>query len=73
MKLKIGQEKLKNGDVEGAIADLTAVVKSGVVSGTAYIARGEAYLLLGDYKKAMADFNSAIEHDATNVVAIYLV
>ena len=66
-----GQEKLKNGDVEGAIADLTAVVNSGVVSGTAYIARGEAYLLLGDYKKAMADFKSAIEHDSTNVLAYY--
>ena len=66
-----GQEKLKNGDVEGAIADLTAVVNSGVVSGTAYIARGEAYLLMGDYKKAMADFKSAIEHDSTNVLAYY--
>lgn len=66
-----GQEKLKNGDIEGAIADLTAVVDSGVVSGTAYIARGEAYLLLGDYKKAMADFKSAIEHDSTNVLAYY--
>jgi tetratricopeptide (TPR) repeat protein len=66
-----GQEKLKNGDVEGAIADLTAVVNSGVVSGTAYIARGEAYLVMGDYKKAMADFKSAIEHDSTNVLAYY--
>lgn len=66
-----GQEKLKNGDIEGAIADLTAVVDSGVVSGTAYIARGEAYMLLGDYKKAMSDFKSAIEHDSTNVLAFY--
>jgi len=66
-----GQAKLKDGDIQGAIADLTAVVDSGVVSGTAYIARGEAYLLLGDYKKAMADFNSAIEHDSTNVLAYY--
>lgn len=66
-----GKSKLEQGDIEGAIADLTAVVNSGVVSGTAYIARGEAYMLLGDYKKAMADFNSAIEHDSTNVSAYY--
>ncbi len=65
------QEKLKAGDIEGAIADLTAVVNSGVVSGNAYIARGDAYLALGDYKKAMADFKSAIEHDSTNVLAYY--
>jgi len=66
-----GKTKLEQGDIEGAIADLTAVVDSGVVSGTAYIARGEAYMLLGDYKKAMSDFNSAIEHDTTNVSAFY--
>lgn len=66
-----GKEKLNAGDIEGAIADLTAVVDSGAVSNTAYIARGEAYMLLGDYKKALSDFNSAIEHDATNVLAFY--
>ena len=66
-----GKAKLESGDIEGAIADLTAVVDSGAVSGMAYLARGEAYLLLGEYKKAMADFNSAIEHDATNVSAFY--
>ena len=50
---------------------MTAVVDSGAVSGTAYLARGEAYMLLGDYKKAMSDFNSAVEHDTTNVLAFY--
>lgn len=66
-----GKAKLEAGDIEGAIADLTAVVDSGAVSGTAYLERGEAYLLLGDYKKAMSDFNSAIEHDTTNVLGFY--
>lgn len=66
-----GKAKLDAGDIEGAIADLTAVVDSGAVSGAAYLARGEAYMLLGDYKKAMADFNSSIEHDTTNVLAFY--
>ncbi len=66
-----GREKLASGDIEGAIADLTAVVDSGAVSNTAYLARGEAYMLIGDYKKAMADFNSAIEHDSTSALAFY--
>lgn len=66
-----GKTKLESGDIEGAIADLTAVVESGAVSNSAYLARGEAYMLIGDYKKAMSDFNSAIEHDATNVMGFY--
>ena len=66
-----GKDKLAAGDIEGAIADLSAVVDSGAVSGAAYLARGEAYMLLGDYKKAMSDFNSSIEHDTTNVLAFY--
>ena len=66
-----GKAKLEAGDIEGAIADLTAVVDSGAVSGTAYLNRGEAYMLLGDYNKAMDDFNASIEHDATNVLAFY--
>lgn len=66
-----GAEKLAAGDIEGAIADLTAVVDSGAVSDKAYLARGEAYMLLGDYKKAMADFDAAIEHDGQNIVAFY--
>lgn len=66
-----GKTKLESGDIEGAIADLTAVVESGAVSNSAYLARGEAYMLIGDYKKAMSDFNAAIEHDATNVMGFY--
>ena len=66
-----GKDKLAAGDIEGAIADLTAVVDSGAISGNAYLTRGEAYMMMGDYKKALSDFNSAIEHDSTNVAAFY--
>ncbi len=65
-----GRDKLIAGDVNGAIADLTAAIESD--AGTdAYILRGEAYMQISDYRSALNDFNSAIERDPVNAVAYY--
>ena len=64
------KEKIVAGDMEGAIADL-----SGAIDGDAntdnYVLRGEVYMQMGDYEKALSDFNSAISADGMNAVAFY--
>ena len=64
------KEKIIAGDMEGAIADL-----SGAIDGDAntdnYVLRGEVYMQMGDYEKALSDFNSAIAVDGMNAVAFY--
>lgn len=66
-----GKEKLLSGNIDDAIADLTAAIESGNASVDAYILRGEAYMQSADYRRAMADFDTAIEQDAVNSVAYY--
>jgi len=64
------REKLIAGDVESALSDLNAAIDSNA-SSNLYALRGEAYMYVGDYQKALQDFDSAIEIDGMNAVAFY--
>lgn len=68
---KSGEQKLVAGNIEEAIADLTAAVDSGAATVSTYTLRGEAYMQMGDYRNAMADFDKAIEIEPTYSVAYY--
>lgn len=62
--------KFVTDDMEGAIADLNAAIDANASSNT-YTLRGEAYMQMGNYQKALDDFNAALEIDGVNAVAFY--
>lgn len=66
-----GKTKLLAGELDAAIADLTAAIDAGAASVDTYILRGEAYMQAGDYNNAMSDFNAALSKDPANAVAYY--
>ena len=66
-----GKSKMLNGDLDGAIAELTTAIEANNATNDAYILRGEIYMQSGNYRAALNDFNTAIENDATNGVAYY--
>ncbi|MBP3397408.1 MAG: tetratricopeptide repeat protein [Alphaproteobacteria bacterium] len=68
---KNAQQKLKEGDIETALTDLTAAVDAGAASAEVYVLRGEAYMQSGDYRNALADFDAALEKDPQNALAYY--
>ena len=59
------------GQLDAAIADLSAAIDAGAASVDTYILRGEAYMQSGDYRSALADFNAALTKDPANAVAYY--
>ena len=69
--LESGKVKLATGNIEDAIADLTAAIDTGVASVDTYILRGEAQMQSGNYRAAMDDFNTALYKDPANAVAYY--
>ena len=69
--LESGKVKLAGGNIEDAIADLTAAIETGVASVDTYILRGEAYMQSGDYANAMSDYNTALVKDPASSVAYY--
>ena len=66
-----GKEKLVAGEIDAAVADLSAAIDAGAASVDAYILRGEAYMQSGNYRDALADFNAALSKDPSNAVAYY--
>jgi tetratricopeptide (TPR) repeat protein len=56
-------DKLKKGNLDGAIADYSKAIELNPADPDAYDNRGVARLRKGDLDKAIADFNSAIELD----------
>ncbi len=66
-----GKTKLLAGNIDDAVADLTAAIEAGAASVDTYILRGEAYMQSGNYRDAMADFNLALSKDPANAVAYY--
>lgn len=66
-----GKTKLLSGDIDAAVADLTASIDASDENVDAYILRGEAYMQAGNYDAAMNDFNTATEIDSENAVAFY--
>ena len=66
-----GKAKLVAGQIDEAIADLTAAIDSGAASVDTYILRGEAYMQSGNYRDALADFNAALAKDPSSAVTYY--
>lgn len=66
-----GKTKLLSGDIDAAVADLTAAVESADDNVDALVLRGEAYMQSGNYAAAIDDFNEALAKDSLNSVAYY--
>ena len=66
-----GKANVLAGNLDDAIADLTAAVEANNTMVDGYILRGEAYMQSGDLSKAMEDFNHALEIDPRSSVAYY--
>ena len=68
--LDSAKEKLANGELEDAILDMDAAIGANATSDM-YALRGEMYMQMGNYQKALNDFNSSVEMDGMNAVAFY--
>lgn len=66
-----GKTKLLAGDIDSAVADLTAAVEVADHNIDALVLRGEAYMQAGNYEAAMDDFNAVLEQDEQNSIAYY--
>ena len=66
-----GKTKLLAGELDAAIADLTAAIDAGNPTADMYVLRGEAYMQTANYGGALQDFNTAIEMNPTSSVAYY--
>jgi len=66
-----GKRKLLEGNATGAILDLTVAIEANPNVADTFVYRGEAYMQVADYTRAMADFDRAIELDPRHVVAHY--
>ena len=64
------KEKIAVGDMDAAIAELD-VALNGNANTNVYALRGEVYMQMGEYQKALEDFNASIEADGMNAVAFY--
>jgi len=72
--IKSGNQKMRDGDFDGAIADFNQVIEidkifpENVQSGS-YLNRGLAFQKKGDFDAALADFNKAIKLQSNNFYA----
>lgn len=64
--LKQGQVKAKQGDHRGAIAAYTQALRADSKSTEAYLGRGSAHHDLGDFKRAVSDFEQALQLEPRN-------
>ena len=55
-----GLARYENGDINGSIEDYTKSINLNPFNREAYNNRGVAYSILGEYKKAISDFNNAL-------------
>src|SRR5438876_567193 len=72
--LKSGNQKVRDGDFDGAIADYNEVIEidkvfPDYVQSATYLNRGLAFQKKGDLDAALADFNKAIKLSSSNVYA----
>ncbi len=66
---RLGFALRKSGDFDGAIAALSESITSAATA-VAYNDRGIAYLLKGQFERALADYNEAIKIDSKNGEAL---
>ena len=71
---KSANQKMRDGDLDGAIADYNQVIEIDKiypenVQSASYLSRGVAYEKRGDFDSALADFNKAIKLAPNNVFA----
>ncbi len=71
---KSGNEKMRNGDFDGAIAEFNEVIRISQiypanVQSASYISRALAYEGKGDLDKALTDFSKAISLQSNNAFA----
>jgi tetratricopeptide (TPR) repeat protein len=71
---KSGNQKVRDGDYDGAIKDFNEVIKideifPANVQSASYVSRGLAYFKKGDSDKALADLNKAISFQSDNFFA----
>ena len=71
---KSGNQKMRDGDFDGAIADFNQVIEidkiyPANVQSASYMTRGVAFQKKGDLDAALADFNKAIKLQSDNVFA----
>ncbi len=71
---KSGNQKMRDGDLDGAIADFNQVIEIDKifpenVQSASYLNRGVALEKKGDLDAALADFNKAIKLQSNNVYA----
>lgn len=64
------KEKLAAGNIDEAIEELNSAIDENATSNI-YTLRGEAYMQIGEYQKALSDFDAAIEKDGMNAIAFY--
>ncbi len=72
--IKSGNQKMRDGDLDGAIADFNQVIEIDKifpenVQSASYLNRGVALQKKGDLDAALADFNKAIKLQSNNVFA----
>lgn len=68
--INAAKEKISAGDMESAITELNAAVGANANT-EVYTLRGEVYMQMGEYQKALEDFDAAIAADGMNAVAFY--
>jgi tetratricopeptide (TPR) repeat protein len=71
---KSGNQKMRDGDFDGAISDFNQVIEidkiyPANVQSASYMTRGVAFHKKGDLDAALADFNKAIKLQSDNVFA----
>lgn len=65
-----GNAKRERGDLDGAIADYSALVREFPSNSNALIERGRTYALKKDYERALADFKSTLAAQPSNGLAL---
>lgn len=69
--LESGKAKLLDGNIQGALTDVSAAIESDPESALAYTYRGEIYMSDANYGAAKADFDKAIELKSRCALAFY--
>ena len=66
-----GEEKFKNEDIDGALADFNKAIEKDPKYTEAYLNRGYVYITTGELQKVLTNFDKAIALDSGCVEAYY--